>query len=514
MPGLERYRIDGELGRGAMGVVYDAWDLTLDRRIALKELALPPGLAEAHLEEMVERFAREARSAARLSHHNVVQIHDVFDHDGRHFIAMEYLDGLTLAELMSRGPLPVSAAVAVVVQILDAVQSAHDAGIVHRDIKPDNIFVLEDGRVKVTDFGIAKLLDSTSQSTMTQVGTVLGTPGYMAPEQVMGLPVDGRADIFAIGVVGYELIAGFNPFLAPSSTATLYRIVHEEPPPLTAHGAPNQVEAVFRRALAKDPNQRYAQALEMAAHLRGGVTPSTVAAQDAATGATQVRARRNPIHVFLTIGVVMLGAAAIIALVILAGAGPTGGHASGAASILATTVSTAELTMPDVVGQDVETARIALAANGFDVRVDSAPSGSPAGTVLSTDPSAGTAGMKTNSVVRVTVAAAGGTPTAVAPPATSAVSGVVAGDYTPGWTCVYNSLKDESQAVAAMNQLAAQGEQAAVIDTDYFKDDKGKGLTAGYYAVIFGSFSSRAEASAASKRYPSPDCYPRYAAPK
>jgi serine/threonine protein kinase len=227
MSELERYRIDEEIGRGAMGVVYRAWDLTLEREVALKELTFPAGMATSVRQEMVERFFREARSAARLTHPNVVQVFDVLSEGDRYFIAMELLSGAPLGALLERGPLPASAAVQIMVQILDGVQAAHSAGIVHRDLKPDNIHILDDGRVKVTDFGIAKIMSGLGTGTMTQMGTIIGTPGYMAPEQVRGEAVDHRTDVFALGVVFYEMLAGSNPFLADAPTTILYRIVHE-----------------------------------------------------------------------------------------------------------------------------------------------------------------------------------------------------------------------------------------------------------------------------------------------
>lgn len=292
MAGLERYGIEGELGRGAMGVVYRAWDTTLDRAVALKELVFPHGLNEAAQQDMVARFLREARAAARLQHPNVVQVFDVFSQDGRHFIAMEMLTGAPLGDLLERGAIGPQAAMQVLLQVLDAVQAAHDAGIVHRDLKPDNIYVLEDGRVKVTDFGIAKLMDNQSATNATQMGTILGTPGYMAPEQVQGLHVDSRADIFAIGVIGCELYGGSNPFLANSPTATLYRIVNEQP--AIPAGTPPQVAAVLNKALQKDPAMRYQRAAEMSADLRSGVAPTMVAAPAGVGVAPTIVAGQHP----------------------------------------------------------------------------------------------------------------------------------------------------------------------------------------------------------------------------
>lgn len=272
MSGLDRYAIECEIGRGAMGVVYQAWDSTLDRAVALKELVFPPGLDAAARADMVVRFLREARAAARLQHPNVVQVFDVFSDGDRHFIAMELLSGAPLSDLLDRGPLTPQSAQVVLLQVLDAVQAAHDASIVHRDLKPENIYLLDDGRVKVTDFGIAKIIDSSASASATQIGTVLGTPGYMAPEQVQGLTVDCRADIFAVGVVGCEMYGGRNPFQANSPTATLYRIVNEAP--AISPEAPPVVAAILLMALQKDPALRYQRAADMADSLRNGIAPA------------------------------------------------------------------------------------------------------------------------------------------------------------------------------------------------------------------------------------------------
>lgn len=312
MSELERYRIDREIGRGAMGVVYQAWDLTLEREVALKELAFPVGLAAALVDEMVGRFLREARSAARLSHPNVIQVYDVFSDAGRYFIAMEMLSGVPLSSLMEHGGLPAETAAKVMLQVLDGVQAAHSAGVVHRDLKPDNIYVLDDGRVKVTDFGIAKAMGGVG--SMTQVGTVIGTPGYMAPEQVRGETVDGRADLFALGVVFYEMLTGTNPFLTNSPTTTLYRIVHEEPPQIrvTARFS-GACEAIIRKALAKNPADRYQTAAAMAADIRSGTAPM-MSSRVGGVGPGAVPVGSAPSHGNLT--VVLAG----VALAILAAA--------------------------------------------------------------------------------------------------------------------------------------------------------------------------------------------------
>ena len=206
---LGPYEIRGELGRGAMAVVWRGFDPKLEREVAIKEPLVASGTPDYAVADLSARFVREGKAAAQLNHPGIVTIHaaDVFD--GRPAIVMELIEGETLSAILDRGPLPAPAAVAVLDQLLDAVAYAHDRGVVHRDVKPDNVFLTPDGRVKLADFGIAHV---GSGATLTQAGTIMGTPGYMAPEQVTGDPIDGRADIFAIGSIAYEMLSGHNPF--------------------------------------------------------------------------------------------------------------------------------------------------------------------------------------------------------------------------------------------------------------------------------------------------------------
>jgi septal ring-binding cell division protein DamX len=476
-----------------MGVVYDAWDTTLDRRIALKELMFPGGLAPEFQSEMVERFMREARSAAKLSHPNVVQVHDVFAEDGRYFIAMEHLEGASLAEYVDEGTMAPASAIHLLVQILDAVQAAHSAGIVHRDIKPDNIFVLPDGRVKVTDFGVAKLMDGPAQSKVTQIGTVMGTPGYMAPEQVMGVPVDGRADIFSVGVVGYELMSGVSPFMASSTTATLFRIANEEPPPLAAYGIPGNVDAVIRHAMAKDASLRYQTAAEMAEDLRRGTAPSGLA-QVAGTGTATLAPATNSNHTTLVVGGVVLAALAIAALVFfVAPGGPPGGSAARPM-----TAASSQVDVPDVTNMSLAAAESALLSKGLVPKRLAQESDKPADTVLLQDPSGGSTAAN-GGTVTLTIAVK---PAATAAPATTGATtaGVIAGNYRPGWTAVWQSTKSKSLAMAEYNKLIGMGEDAFVIKLDNFTRENGTPMTHGYYAVMYGSYASKAEAQSAVDR--------------
>ena len=264
---IERYRVMEMVGRGAMGEVWLAEDRKLKRKVALKFLTLSPALSRSEMAEAVERFYREAQAAARLAQPNIVIIHDVDEIDGRHFISMEYLDGETLDRVIAQGALAAEQAADITAQVADALGYAHSQGIVHRDIKPENVFLLSHGGIKVTDFGIARV---TGSSTMTMAGTVMGTPGYMSPEQVRGEPADRRSDIFSAGVVLYELLTGIKAFDADSLHSVLYKVVNEPPPPLASlrSDLPAWVVRVVERATEKEPSARYQDALELARDLR------------------------------------------------------------------------------------------------------------------------------------------------------------------------------------------------------------------------------------------------------
>ena len=277
---LDRYTIDSELGRGAMGVVYLAHDQKIDRQVALKELLLVENLTPAVRQELMDRFDREARAAGRLNHPNIVGVYDVFTDRERSFIVMEYLDGETLADILERGPLDADSAAAVTLQVLNAVAHAHANQVIHRDLKPDNVFILKDGAVKVTDFGIAHIGDPSA--SLTRAGTILGTVGYMSPEQLRGEPIDERSDIFAIGVMLYEMLGGLNPFGTDAPTAVMYRIAYEEPQPVRSlrQGVPKYLDAVIRKAIHKEREQRYqsaaAMAIDLVQHKGPKVRPATL----------------------------------------------------------------------------------------------------------------------------------------------------------------------------------------------------------------------------------------------
>ncbi|MCX6552475.1 MAG: serine/threonine-protein kinase, partial [Acidobacteria bacterium] len=251
---IGRYRAFDELGRGAMGIVYRGFDPVIGRTVALKTIVLDTSDAQA--KEFRDRLYREAAAAGALSHPNIVTIFDIIEDGTVTAVAMEFIEGRSLAAIIAeRAPLPLDLAVEIFEQICSALDYAGSHGIVHRDIKPANILMTAAGRAKVTDFGVARL----ALSTMTQAGTVLGSPSYMSPEQVRGLPLDGRSDLFSAAVVFYEMITRERPFAGNDVATTMYRIAHEPPTPPGHFNAAigPAVTAVLERALAKLPDQRF-----------------------------------------------------------------------------------------------------------------------------------------------------------------------------------------------------------------------------------------------------------------
>jgi len=260
---LGKYQIIREIGR-SNDIVYEAIDPTINRRIALKELAVPPGVQGAQRRERIERFWREGKAAGKLSHPNIVTIYEVGKENERYFIAMEFLEGQTLRDVLQQGgPLPIKDAVSYTTQLCSALAYAHQNGVIHRDVKPENVQVLPGGHVKLTDFGIARLM---GEAPITQDGQVFVTPSYMSPEQVAGKNLDARSDIFSLGVLLYEMVAGSKPFSGDSIVTVTYNIMNMEPPP--PPGAPPWISGIIRKAMAKEPDARYSTADEMAEDLR------------------------------------------------------------------------------------------------------------------------------------------------------------------------------------------------------------------------------------------------------
>src|SRR5438093_6623312 len=270
---IGRYRILAVLGSGGMGAVYDAMDPQLGRHVALK--ILPLGFASEP--GRLQRFVQEAKAASALNHPHLVSIYEIGS-SGRngepvHFIAMEKVEGKNLRETLARQPLPLRKAVELVAQVADAVAAAHSVGVIHRDLKPENIMIASAGYAKVLDFGLAKLRVATASDSdndptavRSETGMVLGTAGYMSPEQAQGKDADHRADIFALGCILYELASGRRAFRGESSVDTLHKIIYSEPEPLAQ--APAELQRIVRKAMAKDPDERYQSAKDFAVDLR------------------------------------------------------------------------------------------------------------------------------------------------------------------------------------------------------------------------------------------------------
>ncbi len=278
-PRIGRYLITGRIGRGGMGMVYRGLDEALEREVAVKTLT-----AEGTLDgDSRRRFEVEAKAAARLSHPNIVTVYELGEDRGLPFIAMEMLPGADLEAVLRSGEeLPLAEKLDVVAQVCRGLAYAHERGIVHRDVKPSNVRLLEDGTAKIMDFGIAKL----GSTHLTKTGMMVGTVHYMSPEQVRGRPLDGRSDVFSAGVILYELLAGQRPFRGEGATQVLYKIVNEEPeaPDLTALGDLGpRLQSILARALAKDPAARYPGAAALADEL-GAVLEDVQRAAGAAPG--------------------------------------------------------------------------------------------------------------------------------------------------------------------------------------------------------------------------------------
>lgn len=281
---LGKYQIIREIAR-SNDIVYEAWDPAMNRRVALKELLMPAGASEKQKQERIARFQREAKAAGSLAHPNIVTIYEVGVDGDRFFLAMEYLEGQTLRNrLDAEGFLKQDEAIEIILQVLDGLSYAHEKGVIHRDIKPDNIQLLPDGRVKITDFGIARL---TFEPTLTVDGQIFGTPSYMSPEQVVGRDIDHRSDLFSCGVVLYEALSGRKPFGGDSVVSISHEIMHLDPP--DPPQASFSVAQLLRRALEKSPELRFASAKVMASAFREALAAlradPTVAAPPTISGA-------------------------------------------------------------------------------------------------------------------------------------------------------------------------------------------------------------------------------------
>jgi eukaryotic-like serine/threonine-protein kinase len=337
----DRYEIETTLGEGGMARVYRGTDGVLGRPVAIKVLAD----RYAHDDTFVTRFRREAQAAAALNHPNVVSVFDTGDDGQAHYIVMEYVPGQTLADVLKReGPLEPDRASRIAEDVATALQAAHERGLVHRDVKPGNVMIDPEGRTKVMDFGIAR---AAADDTLTQTGAVLGTAAYLSPEQAQGTTVDARSDIYSLGCVLYEMVAGRPPFTGDSPVAIAYAHVNDPPDPPSVHrpGVPPELEAVTMRALAKDPDDRYGSAAELrdalAAARAAGVNtepigaaagdtalmpaPGTTAPVSTEPAGTARRASWLPLAL---VAAVVLAVAGILALT-LAGNGDRRGNQGG-----------------------------------------------------------------------------------------------------------------------------------------------------------------------------------------
>jgi len=393
-----RYQPLAKIARGGMADVYEARDLLLDRLVALKvlfaELSTNP--------TFVERFRREAQSAAALSHPNIVSVYDWGPANGTYFIAMELVSGQTLAQLIRQvGVVPTEQAISIAADVALALAFAHRHGVVHRDIKPSNVLITEDGIVKVADFGIARAI--TNDEDLTQTGSVLGTATYISPEQARGEDLDGRSDVYSLGVVLYEMLAGTPPFLGETPIAVAYKHVTEQPVPLRRVNprVPADLEAVVMRCLAKQRDQRYPDAtalrsdlLRVLEHrpLRAGPLPTEIlldaAAPTLAFGEPLVRGGATAV-LERPVGTATVRSArerywswALVAVVALAVGG----------LVVVRAIASRVVAVPSVVGMPLATASDALGAAGLRVgSVADQPSSSvPSGDVVAVSPAPGT----------------------------------------------------------------------------------------------------------------------------
>ncbi len=287
---IGKYRISRALGKGAMGMVYEGFDPIIERKVAIKTI-LGEHFDAADMDEAVTRFRREAQAGGRLQHPGIVGVHE-YGHEGdMAFIVMEYVEGQELRRMLANGPrFELIDVFEIMKQLLAALDYSHKQGVVHRDIKPANLMIQPGPKVKIMDFGIARL----DSSSLTQVGTVIGTPTHMAPEQLIGLPADGRSDLWSAGVILYELLTGNSPFLAATPATVMHNVLQLEPekPTLANAALPPGFDNIIARALAKKPEQRFQTAREFSATLvqaLQGKPVSGTATARAAPAATPAR---------------------------------------------------------------------------------------------------------------------------------------------------------------------------------------------------------------------------------
>ncbi len=384
----DRYTLIEKIGAGGMAEVYRARDDLLGREVAVKVLSERFSRDKA----FIQRFRREAQSAANLNHPNIVSLYDFGSDKDTYFIVMELIDGRSLDEIIrDEGPLMPERAAEIGSDVAAALDRAHEAGLVHRDIKPSNIMVTRSGETKVTDFGIARAMGNDGEQTMTQTGMVIGTAAYISPEQAQGDPVDGRSDVYSLGCVLFEMLAGRAPFSGETPLAIAYKHVREAPQrPSSLNGdIPPDVDAIILKALAKNPENRYASAGEMRSDLGRFLKGQEVRATPVMADETSLVQRAGGTEVMGTTdyydepptrrgGTYLLAALGILVIfglfAWLFASGVLGGK---------------EVTVPDVVGRDIDRAREILGDAGLTVEIERIPDEKPEDTVVGQDPEEG-----------------------------------------------------------------------------------------------------------------------------
>jgi len=462
-----RYRIVGRLGQGGMARVFLAQDESLHRQVAVKVLA------DRHSDDphFIERFQREARAAARLNHPNIVQVYDQSQTAGMSYIVQEYVEGETLKDLIRReSPIEPRRAITIGLQILAALRVAHQQGVIHRDVKPQNILVQPDGKIKVADFGIA----SAGDTEMTEAGSIVGTAQYLAPEQARGLPVGPPADLYAVGIVLYEMLSGRVPFEGEAAVTVAMRHVQEAPEALTDRNplVPVALESVVMRALSKDPTQRYQSADQMGIELdrvRQGlpISDETAVIGAATIAMTQLASETlvapplppreapptrggNPNRKRLWILLIIVG---IVLLAGIAGvyAFTRGGSGSGGATTSSTATTSALVEIPNLVGQTQADATAALKQAGLVVLITKQASADvPADQVIATRPNAG-GKVPTGTTIELQVSSG---PNLVTVPSVQGAGVADATAQVEALGLVVTTVEDSSSSVAVGNVIS------------------------------------------------------------